>query len=1151
MKKRQITKLPPSLAFALAALFAAVDAQASLNTVNESQSSTLNVWPLPSGTNLLATAAIAPASPATHEGSSPIWTTLTNGQLGIAADKSASVTPTDGDSVVFTLNTSTNTAGYSLSSIDTYAAWPDSGRDNQNFTIEYATVTSPGIFLPLATVNNATGDPVNNTHTRLTDTTGTLATNVGEIRFNFAGQENTWVGLREFIVLGTPVPLNPPLTWSGAGGSGGSATWISGADSNWKLSSNGSPANYNVSSPLTFDNTGINRNITVAAGGLQAFSMRFTNDAATPYVIGGGTVTTLNDLAVVGTGSVTLTGVNNVSGLVTVSSGTLSVANNTALSTGNILLTGGAVNFTTAAPQISSLAGTGGSVVLGSSSGPVNTVLTVAGNNSTSFTGSITDASGASGGLTKGGSGTLTLGGVNSYSGTTRVTGGSLSFAIPDALYSANESLWTAANIVVEAGSTLGFGVGGDANFDASRIETLSGLGTAAGGFMSGSFIGLDSSAGDFTVNEPIDNPNGGANTLGVTKLGDNNLYFNASNTYTGPTIVGNGALLASNPDGVSVNGDLILGGQGNGLNFTTAAPGQFGNTVLSFINGSQDAKFQMRGNSFTLKGLDSADTNTLSIIQNDEPGTPGYSGVPSEVTLTLDTDTDHSFYGIIRNADGVLGLTKTGPGTQELRNSTFAVGIAYSGPTLIEEGKLVLNLAGANNGFNSDITVNGGALLAVDGAFNLGRKISGTGSVVKEGEGTVGFITNNEYSGGTAVNAGMLILNSGGQAGEGTVPGLFSNIGLMDPSNVLTINDGGIVRLDFIAPLGGSTTLPEFAPSVLVNEGGTLFGNDSVSFVPNLTLNGGTVEIGNGNNYGGFNTNLGLIGPVKVTGTTPSDILTVGTGANANVSLGGSAATAGGTFEVANVTGNGDVDLTVAAILRNVQGIASPLTKDGPGTMSLSAANTYTGTTTVEEGELVLGVPSLADSADLVIAAGAVINLAHGQEDRVKSLYFGDTQADAGVYVAPGSSTPGTPNPSLKGNGSIRVGIGPAVTFGQWALVIPNAGDRDRTDDPDKDGLTNLDEFLFGTSPIAGSGSLITSSTSGTNLIVRWNQLPEGGNYTLQENTNLSDPWISSPITPAPDPDQAGAPAGYIRFVAAIPVAGPRKFVRVEGIEP
>lgn len=522
-------------------------------------------------------------------------------------------------------------------------------------------------------------------------------------------------------------------------------------------------------------------------------------------------------------------------------------------------------------------------------------------------------------------------------------------------------------------------------------------------------------------------------------------------------------------------------------------------------------------------------------------------SAVQNFSILTLEgTGNGGITLGPLSNGTGTLDLTASHPGVTTLQGNQ-----SYTGPTALDEGKLLLDNAGS---FSSPIQLNVAAADAL--TFNqssqnlaVAHAITGTGGIVKNGPGSLTLGNgSNGYEAGTVINGGILLVNS--STGAGTGAGQNCTVGLMAPTNVVTINNGATLAINGTAALGNSLMLPEFAPSVVINAGGTLSGNSFVAFIPNLTLNGGTINVGNGNTTGGFNTNLGLVGTVVVSGSVPSLITTVGAGANASISL-GAEAVPGASFQVSDVTGDAAADLVVTSVMRNARTLVSPLVKTGPGTMQLSATNTYTGSTSVEAGELILDTASLANASAVSIGASATLNLAHGAADTIGTLTLGGVQVAAGTYVAEGSATPGIPTPRLKGTGSLVVTTGPSLSYDEWSAIIPNPDDRDRTDDPDRDGFSNLDEFLFGASPIAATGSLTQASRSGSDLMVRWLQLTGAGSYVLQESLTLLDnPWPASGITPANDPDQSGLPTGYTRRQAIIPISGSRKFVRIEGAE-
>lgn len=123
---------------------------------------------------------------------------------------------------------------------------------------------------------------------------------------------------------------------------------------------------------------------------------------------------------------------------------------------------------------------------------------------------------------------------------------------------------------------------------------------------------------------------------------------------------------------------------------------------------------------------------------------------------------------------------------------------------------------------------------------------------------------------------------------------------------------------------------------------------------------------------------------------------------------------------------------------------------------------------------------------------------------------------------------------------------------YSDWATTTyglsgPSA---DRTADPDGDGFPNVQEFLFGTSPVANNGSLSQVSQSGGNLLITWFQRSSGSSlYGLEESPDLES-WTPANATPAVSGNQGGAPSGYQRMEALIPITGGSKFVRVTGTE-
>jgi len=749
---------------------------------------------------------------------------------------------------------------------------------------------------------------------------------------------------------------------------------------------------------------------------------------------------------------------------------------------------------------------------------------------------------------------------------------GTLQFAQEQSLYGGTTGSWTSAHLVVDAGATLGFNVDGTGEFTDADLNALS-----LGGFTDGASLGITTTATDPTVNftltrsisEPVNLLKSGAAVLTLT--GTNSQTDGNS---TGTTMIMAGTLRASNPGGVSLPGDVYMGDgtSANGTNsmyLCMGADNQFGaNSVLHMVNVTvANSKVQLRGTNQTLAGLDGPTSSFVSVIQNDDSTVPDYVANPAlgAASLTINTPefSSYIFYGLIRDQTGpAVSVIKNGLGTQEFYGrSGFANSLGYSGPTTINAGTLRLKFIVAGSTFGSDVTVNSAGTLAFVSNANssISHLISGAGKVLIQQGNAFTVLTNggNSWSGGTTVDGGHVTLYGSTTAvagtGAGTGTGQTCNAGAMDPSNVINLINGAVMAIDQYAALGQSTMLPQYAPSIQINEGTYLSGGTStVAFVPNITLNGGKIVIATGNTTGGFNTNLALVGTVVVGGTSsvPAVIYTQTAGATANASL-GSLGLPGTTFQVADVTGDSGVDLTVSSILQDVLNVASPLTKTGPGTMLLSGANTYTGDTTVTEGTLAVSGNSIADTNKLVIAGGKV-DVAAAANEVVNTLYFGSTQQVAGTYGSTSSSATYTDDTRFSGTGIVTVTIGPVTDpYTLWSAVIPNPADRGPTADPDGDGFTNLQEYLFGTSPIANDGSLTTFQNTPGGLIVRWFERASG-TYTLQESTTLADPWTTSTavIIDAADQTTGRYSTDYTRKEATIPLDSPRKFVRVQASE-
>jgi hypothetical protein len=146
---------------------------------------------------------------------------LTDGAIGVSGNASmfSACGYSAGTTLIYTLTNSLY--GSDVTNIVTYSGWADAGRYGQYYTVSYSTVLAPSTFIPLTTVFYipyvTNGTPACRVAVN-TSTGAPLATNVYQIKFDFAGPPNAanfnngWQGYSEIIVQGAnSAVLNQPI----------------------------------------------------------------------------------------------------------------------------------------------------------------------------------------------------------------------------------------------------------------------------------------------------------------------------------------------------------------------------------------------------------------------------------------------------------------------------------------------------------------------------------------------------------------------------------------------------------------------------------------------------------------------------------------------------------------------------------------------------------------------------------------------------------------------------------------------------------------------------------------------------------------------------------------------------------------------------
>ena len=513
-----------------------------------------------------------------------------------------------------------------------------------------------------------------------------------------------------------------------------------------------------------------------------------------------------------GTNTVTLSGTSNYTGVTTIAGGVLNYGKTTALGSGTAIF---AANSTLQA-------GVSGTVANNMLISPGVTATMDSQNYTATFAGNIA----GSGSFTKIGTGTVILAGSNSYTGITRINAGTLQVGSLNALGASGTIAFGGGKLQYSSGNTVDYSSRfSSASSQYFQVDTNGQAVVWAANINNSSSVLSKNGAGALTLT--------GSNNVGVKILGGELVIDGLTNS-AGCTVgdYSNGTLTISSGTFATTSGAMVIGNQCAGVVNVNGG-------VLSFASGAQ------------FRIADAAGVYGMSGI--------GTVNVAGGTITALGDSTQQVILAQPRN-DGVSAGNYTG--TINFNSGVFETARTFAKGTNVTTGvkSATLNFNGGTlralgdnaNWFNASldaVTLASGTSTIDSNGFSvaIGIAMTGSGGLVKSGNGVLTLTGNNSYNGGTTVNSGTLRIGSDAALGavSGTVT--LSN-GALQTSGSCSFN----ASLNFVVTTGTGTFDTQGYTSQL---------NGSLGGAGVLAKSGsGTLTLAGSVNVGGLNADTGIV---------------------------------------------------------------------------------------------------------------------------------------------------------------------------------------------------------------------------------------------------------------------------------------------------
>jgi autotransporter-associated beta strand protein len=646
----------------------------------------------------------------------------------------------------------------------------------------------------------------------------------------------------------------------------------------------------------------------------------------------------------------------------------------------------------------------------------------------------------------------------------------------------------------------------------------------------------INARAGDITFSAPVDLGGGAPHPSGVPTLqvvglktttfnqsvqGSGNLVvggagstprvvFNADNGFTGSVAINSGVVKLNSSLGLGDPG--TLNDLGTPVGATTVGVTGYGYGQLQ-VGGNIDSPETLvlpgrdTARNFTQHVLNTDGNNTLSgmiLLSNgngvnhfirSEGGTKltltgmiGLTGTGAHyLYFTGDGDSELALAGSLVEGSGSnkIGLAKQGRGTLTISSAGDAfTPNTWTNGTFVLGGKLVLDRTADNrdsiNGANNPLTLYGGTLVLNGNAGSDSEQVV-KGLTVSNGQGQI--VVNPGTGRSATVRVNQITRTAGGTlnvTGSGTVTTTTAN------------NAGGM--LGAWATVNGTDWATNAAGS---GEGAIVAVNPS-AYTPDTWGPGLNTDVTSDANIGGQTTgtlrfNAAGARTLTLSGdnSTSAILVTPNVGGNQTTINGGTLRGLPGTGNSELITHvfNTDAGLTIGSVIAdNAAANKTHLVKAGPGTLTLTAANTFTGPTTVGYGTLrVANAAALASSVVTVWSSDAALAL--------------DTNASVGGLAGYGAVDIGSNTLTVTGTGEESFH---GTLSGTGGLVIAKTGAKGLNMHGGSTGFAGQITVNDGARYYARGAEALGNTAAGTTV-------NSGGLLYLMSNMDISEPMTLS----------------------------------------